>query len=99
MGLLALVTIAGVGGAYANSHKNVKFVGTTYHAVTNGIGGFSWTTVAPSTLTFTCTVKTDPYCTIVTNGSGYIPTANTAPDLNKVTFDPSVANHLYTLRP
>ncbi len=85
IGLLAAATIIGIGGAYASKHNNTsKFLCTTYYAVTNGTGGFSWTTIAPSLILFVCVSHSLSYCTIVTNCTGYIPTDNSAPDLSRV---------------
>jgi hypothetical protein len=64
--------------------KESALSGTTFHAVTNGNGGFIWQLTVPSHKTCQSTTL-QCYCTIITDGTGYVPSNNMAPDLSKCT--------------
>jgi hypothetical protein len=88
MGLLALASILGVAGAYAS--KPAHFNGTTYYAVSDGLGGFTWTKVKPIASQFTCQLQSNQYCTVITIG-GYAPQTNVVPSSTQAT--PTSSTH------
>jgi len=71
LSLFALVSIAGVGGAFASAHKAPakKLLAHTYYAIANGQStNFSWTTTAPSLPKSCSSTSVNPaYCTVTTN--------------------------------
>jgi hypothetical protein len=92
-GIFALATVLGVGSGFTIIPTTpVKQARTTYYAVTTGNGNFSWTTVHPAHLS--CSSGTAAYCTIVTDGSGYVPMDNAAPDPARFTT-PESGNSRY----
>lgn len=80
-GLIALASILGVGSAFSNTPKH--FAGTTYYAITDGSGGYTWTKVQPQA-PLSCQGST-AYCTIVTKGT-FHPTANQLPTSDQATL-------------
>jgi hypothetical protein len=93
-GLLTLVSVLGIAGAFAKA----KPTGTTYFAKTDGAGSFVWTTVRPSNTVYVCLANPTPYCTILTNGTGYVPTNGQAPDPLKISTHTS-AKSLFVFIP
>jgi hypothetical protein len=93
-GLLTLVSVLGIAGAFAKA----KPTGTTYYAKTDGAGSFVWTTVHPSNTVYVCLAASLAYCTIVTNGTSYVPVNGQAPDPSKITHNPST-NSLFKFKP
>lgn len=83
LGLIALASIFGVGSAFTNAHH---FNGTTYYAVTDHAGGFTWTTTDPriANPALSCQTATKAFCTIVTI-NGYQPQANVTPTSSQAT--------------
>ncbi|WP_420988373.1 hypothetical protein [Chitinophaga sp. CC14] len=82
--LLATCALIGIGGAYAT--KPQQFNGTTYYAVTSGLGNcsFCWVKTKPDPAFFFCDVCSGGYCTIVTIG-GYMPVCNVTPSATQAT--------------
>lgn len=77
LSILALTTVLGITCAFANTPQH--FSGTTYYGVTDGVGGFTWTTVDPSLSGRACVETTFPWnCIIITIGS-YVPQPNVVP--------------------
>ncbi len=77
-GIFALATLFGVGSAFTTAPKTpVKQTGMTYFSVTNGSGGYNWSTSKGSLSCRNSTVA--PYCTVITNGSGQVPQQNQDP--------------------
>lgn len=74
LSLMALVSIAGLTGAFANTVKHSKTAfNSFYYAVTDAHGSFKWTTVRPST-PLTCQTGS-LYCTVDVV-TGYTPINN-----------------------
>lgn len=87
--LITLSTIISVGSAFKNIPNH--FNGTTYYGVTDGMGGFTWTTIQPGPPAV-CVARPTPYCTIITIG-GYHPVTNVVPTSSQAT---AIVPGLYT---
>lgn len=66
MGLIAFAAIAGIGGAYATSHKAPRHSGTLYYAQKINSTQSVWRDVKPSNL---CASTSDLACTITSTSS------------------------------
>lgn len=69
MGLLALVSIVGIGGAFATTHKARTAAQVTYFAVSrniNNLNQYNWVTISSLPGTLDCTpVTTTASCTVI----------------------------------
>jgi len=74
---LTAAAVMGIGGSiFGAQHHN--FTGTTYYAVTDDAGGWTWSTTAPNPTVYECQSSMTTACAIVVQ-SGYTPVRNQMP--------------------
>ena len=81
LGFLTLVSILGIGSAFASAHHISKLL-TNYYSISDGTGGWQWVTInslpdnvlcTPTVLNTLCTVTTATKPANNTVPSGFVP--------------------------
>jgi hypothetical protein len=81
LGLFALLGLVGAASAFTNVPKH--FNGTTYYAISDGSGSFTWQKSKPAG--FACQTKLTQVCTIVTI-NGFTPVNGQVPNSSQATL-------------